>query len=184
MNFETDRLILRDFVHSDMEDYHKWISDSEVMHYLDWKTTSIEETKKNFFRTMEDAQNPDRKEYYFAIIAKETKQHVGSAGFTIKAKHADSGIAELGYFLLKDYWGKGIAVEAVLRIIEFGFNSLKLHKISASCDKENKPSERIMQKCGLSKEGELRRESFHLNQWRNKVLYSILKDEWENLKLN
>ncbi len=180
IRMETERLILRDYVISDLEDVHKWMSNPEVMHYLDWKTNTIEETKKNFLRTINDIDNPDRKEYYFAIIEKKSRKHIGGAGFAVKDRQSGGGVAELGYFLSKEYWEKGIALEAVSEIIEFGFRDLNLHKISASCDSDNKASEKIMLKCGLSKEGELKQERFHFNQWRDRLLYCILKDEWKN----
>lgn len=142
---------------SDLDDIHKWMSDPEVMHYLDWKTTTIEETKKDLLDTIKEIGNPNRKTYFFAIIEKDTQNHVGGAGFTIRSKQNNSGIGEFGYFLLKDYWGKRIAVEVVSRIIKFAFMELKLHKLTASCDKENMASERVMQKCGLIKEAELRK---------------------------
>ena len=176
---ETERLILRDYMISDLKEVHAWMSDPEVMLYLEWKTSSMEETKENLLKTINDIGSSNRNEYYFAMIEKETQKHIGGAGFKIITRKHNSGIAELGYFLSKDYWGKGIAVEAVLRIIKFGFVDLKLHKISASCDSENRGSERIMQKCGLSKEGELRKERFHRNRWCNRLLYSILKEERE-----
>jgi [ribosomal protein S5]-alanine N-acetyltransferase len=179
IKLETKRLILRDYVISDLEDVHKWMSDSEVMHYLDWKTCCIEDTRKDLIGTISEINKPNRKIYFFAIIEKETQKHVGGAGFSIRKKQCNSGIAEFGYFLLKEYWGKGIAVEAVLKIIEFGFTELSLHKLSASCDKENKASEKVMQKCGLIKEGELRKEKFHRNKWCDRLQYSILIKDWK-----
>ena len=55
------------------------------------------------------------------IIKKETEDYVGAVGFTILEKNDFGGNAELGYFILKDFWGKGYATEAAQRVIDFAF---------------------------------------------------------------
>jgi len=180
IQFKTNRLIIREHRESDLQDYHKWISDPDVMSYVDWETSNLEETQKDFTETLNEIENPDRTNYFFAITEKATQNYVGAIGFAIKKKQHNGGIAECGYFLLTKYWRKGIAVEALTGLIEYGFSQLNIHKISASCYKENFSSERVMQKCKFIKEGELRKERYHHNKWHNRLLYSILKEDWEN----
>ena len=180
IRLETDRLIIRDHKESDLSDYHKWISDSDLMYYIDWKTSSVEESQKDLIETIKENTNPNRTNYFFAMLEKETKSYIGAVGFTIKSKKVNTGIAECGYFLMKKYWRKGIVVEAITKILEFAFEELNLHKMTASCDKENNASEKVMQKCGFFKEGELRKQKFHHNKWCDRLLYSILKEEWKN----
>jgi ribosomal-protein-alanine N-acetyltransferase len=63
---------------------------------------------------------------------------VGTCGFTSFNCSSDS--AEVGYVLNPEYWGKGIATEALTKVLEFGFDQLKLHRIEAKFIKENERS--------------------------------------------
>ena len=74
---------------------------------------------------------------------------IGTCGFT-KFDYSNNA-AEIGYVLNSDYWGKGYCSEAVSKIIEFGFESLKLHRIEARYMKENIRSRNVMEKCGMQK---------------------------------
>jgi RimJ/RimL family protein N-acetyltransferase len=80
---------------------------------------------------------------------------VGSIGIhRIKEKHK----AEIGYWLGKEYWGKGIMSEAVKIISEYCFNKLKLRRIVAKVFLFNEPSKRVLEKNGFKMEGILRKE--------------------------
>jgi len=70
---------------------------------------------------------------------------------------ADSKGAELGYWLGEQYWGNGIATEAVSTIVEYSFNTQTLGRIYASVFERNKASMRVLEKCGFEK------EAIHLN---------------------
>lgn len=65
---------------------------------------------------------------------------------------ADANQAELGYWLGEQYWGKGIATEAVNAIVDYGFQTLSLKRIHASVFEQNKASMRVLEKCGFVKE--------------------------------
>lgn len=88
--------------------------------------------------------------------------------------------AEIGYSLSKNYWGKGIIPEAVTRVIKYGFEEMKLEKIFAQTDLRNTPSQAVMKKMNMTKEGTFRKHSIAQNKRRDIVYYSILKSEWEN----
>lgn len=93
-------------------------------------------------------------------------------------KNAFGGYSEIGYFLLKDFWGKGYAAEIAARLIDYCFEELKLHKVYASCNASNIQSEKVMFKSGMIKEGVLRKQRFKNSQWRDEIRYSIIVDEW------
>ncbi len=181
IKLESDRLILRDHISSDLEAMHSWISDPEIMEYLDWKTNSIEETSLKLKESIDENFNPNRKKYFFAVVQKKNDKVIGDAGFTILSKNDYGGVAECGFFIQKKYWGIGIATEAISRINAFAFNDLGLHKMTAGCDAENKASERVMIKCGMTKEAEFKKHHFHRNKWGDRLKYALQKDEWVKL---
>ena len=65
----------------------------------------------------------------------------------------DNHKAEIGYWLGKKYWGRGIATEVVRLITIFGFNKLKLKRIYALVFVKNKASARVLEKNGYKREG-------------------------------
>ncbi len=56
---------------------------------------------------------------------------------------------ELGYFILREFRGKGVATKAGKKILKFGFGKLKLNKIIANTDWDNKASQKILKKLGF-----------------------------------
>lgn len=73
--------------------------------------------------------------------------------------------AELGYWLGEQYWGRGMATEAVNAIVEYAFKTLPISRIHASVFEHNKASMRVLEKCGFE------RETIHLNAiLKNNVL--------------
>ena len=181
IKLESHRLIIRDHINSDLEAMHKWISDPEIMQFLDWKTNSIEETSLKLNEAMEEINSSNRTKYYFAVELKGTYQIVGEVGVTVLIKNDFGGIAESGYFFLRQFWGQGLASESLIRVHEFAFNELGIHKIVADCDSENKASERVMIKCGMKKEGEFKKHQFRSGKWCDSIKYALLKEEQINL---
>ncbi len=161
---------------------YRWISDPIVMEYLDWGTNSIDETAIKLNEAIEEIKKTNRGKYFFAIESKIERKVIGDVGFTVLAKNEFGGIAECGYFLQKEYWGRGMATEATRRIIEYVFSDLGLHKIIAGCDAENKASERIMIKCGMKKEGAFMKHHFRRNKWLDRLKYGLLKEDWLKLR--
>jgi ribosomal-protein-alanine N-acetyltransferase len=148
------------------------------MKYLPWRTSSVEESFLQLAECLRENVKEDRRKYFFAVILRESEQLIGEAGFTIEAKEASGGIANMGYFLLKPYWGKGYATEVAQMMIEYCFTTLKLHKVTAGCDVENTASEGVMKKCGMKREG-YRAQQYYLDgDWRDRLEYGILYQDW------
>jgi len=86
---------------------------------------------------------------------------------------------EIGYELAPTHWGHGYATEAAHAIVEFGFVTLKLHRISTRCNADNLGSAHVLQKLGLQAEGRLRKHEFCKGRWWDTRLFSLLKHEWQ-----
>ena len=109
-------------------------------------------------------------EYPYAIICDD--QLVGT--ITLRIDRSNN-IGELGYWIGREYWGKGIATEAARQIIRFGFYELALHKIHASALLRNPGSQRVLEKAGLSREGVRKEHRLLLGVYEDIVLYGLLK---------
>ncbi|MBM7586472.1 ribosomal-protein-alanine N-acetyltransferase [Bacillus pakistanensis] len=165
---ETERLILRKITLDDAEDMFIYASNEEVTRYVTWIThSSLSDTIKfiNAFLPQYDAP--------WGIEFKENGRFIGTVHFVWWQPEHNS--AEIGYVLSKEYWGKGLITEAARAIITFGFESMDLIRIQARCFLENKGSERVMEKLGMSFEGISRKVMYVKGEHKDLKVYSILK---------
>lgn len=111
----------------------------------------------------------------FAITLKTDGELIGAIGLTIDRSFDR---AELGYWIGEPYWGLGYCTEAALRMVDYGFADLGLHRIHAKHFDRNPASGRVLQKIGMSKEGTARQHTKKWGLYEDLVLYGLLADEW------
>lgn len=175
INLETDRLILRKFKIEDAEDmYNNWASDKKAHEYLTYEPHSNVEKTKEIIKSWIENYNSNC--YRWAIALKENNQVIGS----IKAAKIDNDIemVNIGYYISRKYWNKGITSEAFQRIIKFFFEEVKLNRIEATHNEKNIYSGKVMLKCDLKKEGVLRDGVKDNSGIANCLIYSILRREY------
>ena len=147
---EGKKIILRQIELSDCtERYVEWLNDPEVNQYLEtkWVEQNLE-TVKDFVR----AQRENDDSILWAIISKENLTHIGNIKIGPINKYHHH--ADISYFIgEKDYWGKGIATEAIQLVTEYGLNELKLHKLEAGTYEDAIGSQKALEKNGYVKEG-------------------------------
>src|SRR4029077_10272973 len=114
---------------------------------------------------------PDPKgDWLFAIQIREEPRLIGIIRIGVRSAEHQQG--DLGYAVHPDHWGKGIATEALRRILEFGFEDLLLERIWATADVRNVASWRVMEKAGMEREGLMRHHLLLRGAWRDSVLYA------------
>lgn len=144
---ETERLILREQTEDDATAVLRLGSDPLVMRYLlDPPPASLEEAR-TLLRT-----HPltDYQKYGYgrwAIVLKSTGENIGFAGLKFLP---DLQEVDIGYRLLSEYWGKGLATEASRPAIAYGFDVLGLKRIIGMVNPENVASVNVLRKLGLS----------------------------------
>ena len=175
-NFETDRLILRKIEINDLEDIFEFSSDPEVAHHMTWEVNkSKEETLNNFINVV--IENYEKGQTgSLAIVHKESNKVIGTCSF-IEWSNEHSN-AEIGYVLNRNYWGLGIATEAINELIKLGFETIQLNRIQGRCDIDNIGSEKVMLKVGMCYEGTLRKNEFIKGEFKDTKIFSILKEEF------
>lgn len=170
---ETPRLILREIDIHDAEGILLLDSDPDVHLYLpDNVIHTIEEAK-------EDIRNI-RKQYVdfgigrWALIEKASGAFIGWAGlkWNIGPENNRTNFYDLGYRLIRKYWGKGYASEAAKISVDYGFNNMNLREIIGVADSRNLASIKILQKVGM-KFVETFTEDDNLLHW-----YSIKKPDF------
>jgi len=115
--------------------------------------------------------------YEFGIELVEEKKIVGLVNFlNINYKNKN---ANIGIWLDKQYWGRGISKDALGLMLKFGFSNLKLNRIQARVLSGNIRSQKLMEKMRFKLEGRLRRKTFFNNKWFDDLIYGLLKSEFK-----
>src|SRR5438309_8129816 len=143
---ETDRLLLRQYVEEDAEAFFRLNTTPEVLRFVpDKALLSVEQARQILI----DHPMADYRKYGFgrgACILKNTGEQIGFAGL----KYLEElGEVDVAYRLLPKYWGQGLATEAALASVRFGFADLDLKRIIGLVMPENKASVRVLEKTGL-----------------------------------
>jgi ribosomal-protein-alanine N-acetyltransferase len=146
---ETEKFILREFLETDVQGIYALDSDPEVHKYLGNKPiTSMDAA----LATIQHV----RKQYEengigrWAIIDKASNEFMGWAGLKYEQNlRTNFNYYDIGYRLLRKYWGKGIASEAAKVSLEYGFNQLNLNEIFAAAQVDNAASNKILTNIGL-----------------------------------
>ena len=113
--------------------------------------------------------------YVFAIVDKSSEQFAGCMGIHPLPEHCR---AEVGYWIGKPYWGRGLATSALRLLIRFGFEELKLNRIEAGHFDYNPASGRVMQKANMRFEGVRRHYVLHRDQYKDVVWYAVLREDY------
>jgi RimJ/RimL family protein N-acetyltransferase len=175
VSLQTRRLLIREFRPSDWKDVNAYSRLPRTVRFLPWGPDHPNQTKDFIRRMIKDQKKKTRLSYEFVLESKTEKKVIGACGLRIKSLfHQES---DMGYVLHPDYWGQGYATEAARALAAFGFKQLKLHRVWATCDVNNKASEKVLKKCGMRKEGHFRSHLRLHGKWRSSFLYAILESD-------
>lgn len=176
---ETDRLILREIILTDIEGMYELDSDPEVHKYLG--NNPVKEKEEvieviNFIRQQYIVNGIGR----WAIIDKKTNDFIGWTGlkYVTELTNNHKNYYDLGYRLRKKYWGKGIATESAIASLDYAFDKLNAKEVYAMADCKNDDSNKILKKLGLNFI-----EKFELDGVEHNW-YKIIKTEYRNKKSN
>ena len=146
---ETERLILRAFRESDLQDFYEYASVEGVGERAGWKHHESIEDSKNIL------DNFIKEDKTFAICLKETGKVVGSLGvekygLEDKLTEFDGYVGrEIGFVLSKDHWGWGLMPEAVKGVMDYLFNELDFDFLLCGYYNFNIQSKKVQEKCGF-----------------------------------
>lgn len=175
---ETERLILRRMMPSDLSDVYDYAKRAEVSEFLLWYPHDTTAFTRKYLKIVDSKYK--RGEFYdWAVVCKADGRMIGTAGFTSIDVYNNN--AEIGYVLNSDYWGRGLAAEAARAVITFGFEALRLVRIEAKYMTDNLGSKRVAEKCGMREEGILRQSVYAKGRYVDVCLCSILVDEYKRL---
>jgi ribosomal-protein-alanine N-acetyltransferase len=166
---ETERLRIRLLTAEDWRDVHAYTSDPVVMTYLPEEVMTEEQTRQFVVTSMtEDAQT-------YAVDLRAEDRLIGHIGF--HPWYAPR-IYEIGWVIHPRYQGQGYATEAAAALLRYGFETLQVHRVIATCQPENAASWRVMEKLGMQREAHFRKCIYRDERWWDEYLYALLEEEW------
>jgi [ribosomal protein S5]-alanine N-acetyltransferase len=177
---ETERLILRRFQPGDGEDLHEYLSREEVVKFEPYSIYNETESRAEALRRSEDPA-------FWAVCLNDSGKLIGNLYFQQQMPdHFRTW--ELGYVFNNEFQGCGYAAEACRKLLEYGFTSLQIRRVTAHCDPDNAPSWRLLERLNLRREGHFLQTGYFKNdeqgrpKWHDTYAYGLLEKEWQSLR--
>jgi len=178
---ESENIILRQIEEKDLEKLKNWRNSPVVRPTLRQFTLLNMINQKKWLESLYTSYLP---ETVMFVIESKAGLLLGACGLTYinwKEGHTDVTI----YIGEEDWQGKGIATEALQRLIKYGFEELRLHRLFAVIFGYNTPSIKLFEKCGFKYDGVHREARFWEGKYWDEVIMSVLSHEYfENIKNN
>jgi len=163
---KTKRFILRPYKKTDKADLVKNINDKDIARYMSVVPNPYRGKDADVF--LKKALHPTKEKINLAV---EIEGEVaGGCGI-----HSHGHQAEMGYWLAKKHWGKGLATEVARELVKFGFRKLKLKRLTAKVFIPNKASARVLEKNGFMREGILRKDLCKKGKYYDIYLFAKIK---------
>ncbi len=172
----TERLIIRPFQETDYQDLYEYLSLEETYRFEPGKPVTQEEARQ-LCQIRATGNN------FWAATLKDNQKLIGHVSF-IQAQPEHFLTWEIGYIFNPVYQNHGYATEASRAVIEYGFKKLSAHRIVAYCNPENSPSWKVLEKCGMRREGYFHKKAFFRKNEKDEPLwfdvyeYAILNEEY------
>jgi RimJ/RimL family protein N-acetyltransferase len=182
MLINTEHLTLREFEETDFDTMLAYQSDPRYQRYYPHMTTEEREDLAGTLlrKFLEDQREQPRTKFQLAIVLRTNGRLIGNVGVRKASVNATEG--NIGCELAPDYWNLGYATEAARAMLAFGFEQLGLHRISASTMAPNRGAWHVLEKLGMTREGELRETTLLADGWANSLVYGMLEQEWQALE--
>ena len=175
----TERLVIRRYTHDDIPDVLEFASHPSVARII-FRDVQVTEEEVRKYVDLQNSYQPFEKDRVFelAVERKEDGKVIGFLGFICQ----DHRQGEMGWGLGVAHRGQGYATEAARAVMDYGFNSLGLHRIHADTGTDNVASWRIMERLGMKREGRLRDSVYEEGKWQDRYVYGMLVDEWRDTR--
>jgi RimJ/RimL family protein N-acetyltransferase len=169
-----ERVYLRPVELEDVDRFVRWFNDPEVRATLSNSFPLSRLREREFVESL----YKEHSDVVLAIAVREGNAHIGVAGLHrigLPNRNATFGIA-IGE---KACWDKGYGTEATRLMLDYGFRTLNLHRVTLWVYDTNPRAIHVYQKVGFREEGRKRESEYRDGKYRDDVLMGILEREWK-----
>jgi [ribosomal protein S5]-alanine N-acetyltransferase len=170
---KNERLVLRKITPRDSKDIFDCAKDEEVSLMVPLPTPYTRKNADDYIKLSSELWK-NKKEAQFGIELEG--RVVGMIG--LMGLDFDKKSAEIGYWLGKNYWGKGIMFESLKLVLVYAFSTLKLRRIHAGVYQPNLKSAKLLEKIGFIHEGIQREHGRFLGKWEDLHLFGLLRKDF------
>jgi RimJ/RimL family protein N-acetyltransferase len=174
----TARLTLREFVASDFDALHAFSSDPRVTRYLFFGPRDKDGSADYLQGLIESQRENPRTRFELAVVENASAEVIGACDLSL----IEHGVADLGYMLAHEHWGKGYATEISLRLLQAAFLELRAERVISTVDINNRASIRVLEKIGMRWEAVFRKHRRAKNRWWDCHLYVQPREIWESAR--
>ncbi len=172
----TRRLLLRPLQADDALALWGIFGNPAVMRY--WSTPPWESLAPGHLMVAQDqAAGPDADWLRLGLVRRDDDQLIGTC--TLFDHNRDSRRAEVGYALAQDAWGQGWMNEALVALLDHGFEAWNLNRVEADIDPRNLASARTLERLGFCREGLLRERWIVAGEVSDSALFGLLRRDWQ-----
>lgn len=179
LRIETQRLVLRPMLMSDVEDLYEYQSNPEIVRYIPWPARTLEQVKEAAQKTVDTAKSDLVEINDYIVLLWELKTSgkiIGQSNMGLISKeHKTSNI---GWVTHQDFQRKGYAFEATNSLLTYAFTNFDLHRVIADIDTRMPISAKLAEKLGMRREGTFIEGEFFKGEWCDMWLYAILRREF------
>jgi ribosomal-protein-alanine N-acetyltransferase len=173
---ETNRVRLRPLEERDVDGLFDVFSDPQVMRYWSSGPMADRDAAVKLYEEIQET-NASGLMMKWGLALAENDRVIGTTTFFNLS--LSNGRLEIGYAMNRSFWGKGLMNEALIALINYGFDTMNLRRIEADVDPRNGPSIRTLERLGFQREGFLR-ERWHVEgEIQDAYFYGLLKKEWK-----
>ena len=171
---KTNSYFLKEIESSDLDNVFRGLSNPEITKYYDVHFSTLEETKEQmqWYRNLKEKGSG----IWWGIYDQSDDQFCGAAGFSSLDEANQK--AEIGMWLLREYWGKGILQEVMPLLFDYGFSRLELNRVEGFVHSENEKCKHALGKIDFTYEGTMREYEIKNGEKIDLDIYSRLKREW------
>ena len=167
---QTKRLVLRQLTTSDSKSWSRNLSNHEITGLIGMDPLETAEEIEEIIDSFADRFR-EGTGIAWAITLKATSEFIGTCSY--ESINEEKQVGEIGYDLLREYWGLGFMTEALKAIIDYGFEQLGLKRIEANTDPANAASRSLLERLGFNAEGTFRESASFAGEFGDDIHYAL-----------
>jgi RimJ/RimL family protein N-acetyltransferase len=175
-------LTLRPSRESDIESIYQACQDPLISHFTTVPANYTLEHAQSFVRQLDPEGLQSKREIRFIIESNQGPTPALAGVISFHSPNFNNKVAEIGYWIAKEYRGKSIGTTAVKVLTNFGFETMGWNRIEAMIDHDNEASKKVVTRAGYEHEGLLRQRVIRANgDVIDMDLFAVLQKNWQGL---